>query len=227
MLGDAEGDTDGEALGEALGLALGEGEGEGLTLGDGDALGEADGLGEAEGLEEGDVDGLADGEGSVLGLGDGSSDGLALGDAEGSSEGPADGEALSEALAEGLGDAVGVSADAEAFWASETSLTTKSAALSLVSSPLPPAASAASILAWLDAELAFLSTLLSSAGTVKAVPSTKELAGAPKVTASTIIPVSTSPFLKAKLLLLETVSVLFLSHDRVGSSKVLHHKKYP
>lgn len=216
MLGLALADAEGLGLTEALGLT--EGEAEALALGEAD--GEALGLAEGLALGEADADGLADGEALGSSLGD------ALGVAEGSSDG--EGLGLADSEAEGPGEAVGISAEDVEFCGSEASLKTKSLALLLLSSPFPPLTSAPEvILSAVEAELAFLSTLLSAAGATKEVPSPKGLATVPKVTASTTVPISTAPFLKATLLLSDIEAPVFLSQFKVGSSEVLHHKKYP
>lgn len=201
---DAEAEADGLALADALGLA----EGEALGKAEGEALGEADG--------DWDGSGLGDPDGSALGEADGEAEGDSLGDADGLG------------LIEGAGEAVGVSADEDAFWGSETNLKIKSFVLLSVSSPLPPLTSAPEVmLSAVEAEFAFLSALPLASGAVKDVPSPNGFATVPKVTASTIVPVSKAPFLKARLLLFETKSVVFLSQESAESSELLHHKKYP
>lgn len=201
----ALGETEGDAEALALGLAVGDSDG--LALGEGDSLGEELADGEAEGLAEGDSEGLA------LGLADGSSDGLAEGDA------------LADSL--GLGPAVGVSAEADAFWGCEANLKTKSLALLSVSSPFPPAASPANILSAVDAELAFLSTLLFASGAVKEVPSVNPLDTVPKATASIRLPESAAPSLNATLLLFETVALVLRSQPRAALTLLLHQRKNP
>lgn len=83
------------------------------------------------------------------------------------------------------------------------------------------------MLSAVEPELAFLSTLCPAGGKVKAVPSPKGLAGVPNVTASTRVPVFTTPSLKATLLLLEMVSAVFLLQARVPFKAVLHQRKNP
>ena len=210
-------------LGEMLGLALADAEGLGLTKALGLGEGSSDGwaLGLAEGDADGDSVGLALGEAD--GIADGDADGEALGDAEGSS----DGLGLADSEAEGAGEAVGVSADDEAVCGCEASLKIKSLTLLSVSSPLPLSASAVNMLSAVDPELAFLSTLLFASGAVKVVPSVKPLAAVPKATASTIVPVSSAPSLKAIPLLFATVWAVLLLHPRAISKLLLHQRKNP
>lgn len=208
-------------LGDVTGLALAEADGLGLTEAVGLADGDTDGLGlgdadaEALGLAEGLA--LGDAEGETLGDGDGLVDGEALGEALGDSEGSALGEA----------EAVGVSAEAEAFWGCEASLKTKSLALLSVSSPFPSVASPANMLSAVDPELAFLSALLLAAGAVIGVPSIRPLDTTPIPTASTTVPESAGPSLNATLLLSAIVALVLLSQPNEIPMLLLHHKKKP
>lgn len=204
----AEGAT--EALAEADGLIEGDAEGEALGVADALALGEGDTLGLADGEALAEADGL------------GESDGVA----EGDTLGDADGEA--EALAEGLGPATGSSAEDEEFCGAEASLVIKSPTLLSVSSPFPAVASApVVILSAVDPELAFLSTLPLASGAVSPAPSVNPLETVPNPTASTSVPTSTAPSLKAMLLLLDKVWPVARSHARETSSASLHQRKKP
>lgn len=104
----------------------------------------------------------------------------------------------------------------------------KSLALLSVSSPFPALTSAPLVmLSAVEEELAFLSTLVFAAGAVREIPSPNVFVTVPNVTASTTAPVLRGPFLKATLLLLETVPPVLLSQSNVAESPLLHHRKYP
>lgn len=92
---------------------------------------------------------------------------------------------------------------------------------------MPNRASAANMLLWVDAELAFLSTLELASGAVKAVPSVSPFETVPKPTASITVPVSAAPSLRATLLLLVSVCAVLLSQAKEALRLVLHQRKNP
>ena len=199
---------EGETLGLTVGLAVGAVDDVGVT--DGVGLGESEG----DGVGDGVISGVADGVGETSGVGDGVTSGVA------------EGEALGSIVGEGVGEANAGSIVELLFCGSEVVLVTKSLALLSESSPFPAVSSLPPVPIEVasEDEFAFLSALLLAAGAVREVPSPSELAGDPRVTASTIIPSSNDPLTIATLLLFETVVLVLLLHPKVALSPVLHHR---